>query len=186
MQGFTHGECLTFQVSFGPGPLGFVVADTKAGKGVFLEDFVKIPTKNGPVATAVELSGRVCVGDILTHVGKTDVQFSSSSVVRDLLEKGSRPVTLSFERYPQRYSFQEVSQDPRKVPFYFEYLFSATEDARHEQAKVMVLIESEQYKSQYKNMTPANRVKEGKRIFDKFFDTRKYICVYKCRYVCIY
>lgn len=36
----------------------------------------------------------------------------------------------------------------------------------------MFLIESEQYKSQHKNMTPASRTKEGKRIHDKFFDPR--------------
>lgn len=104
--GFTHGQSLSFQVSFGTGPMGLVVADTKAGKGTFIESFLQIPSKNGLVPTAVELSGRVRVGDLITHIGGTDVQFSSAVVVRDLLEKGSRPVTVSFERYPQRYSFQ--------------------------------------------------------------------------------
>lgn len=37
----------------------------------------------------------------------------------------------------------------------------------------MFLIESEQFKSQHKNMTHASRSKEGKRIHDKFFDGRK-------------
>ena len=104
--GFTHGECLSFQLSFGPGPLGLVLADTKAGKGACIECFQQIPSRNGPVATAAELSGRIRVGDLITHVGKIDVQFSAASVVRDLLDKGARPVTVSFERYPQRYSFQ--------------------------------------------------------------------------------
>lgn len=40
------------------------------------------------------------------------------------------------------------------------------------QAKVMFLIESDQFKSQHKNMSPASRCKEGKRIHDKFFDPR--------------
>ena len=31
--------------------------------------------------------GRVRVGDLITHVGATDVQFSSADVVRDLLDK---------------------------------------------------------------------------------------------------
>lgn len=112
--------------------------------GVFVEDFIKIQTKGGPVATAAELSGRIQIGDVITHVGQTDVQFSSASLVRDLLEKvgrdrptttpaaclpgatirpmaadwlaasccwscghqSARPVTLSFERFPQRYSFK--------------------------------------------------------------------------------
>lgn len=104
--GFTHGQSLSFQVSFGPGPMGLVIADTKAGKGTFIESFLQIPNKNGLVPTAVELSGRVRVGDLITHIGGTDVQFSSAVVVRDLLEKKSRPVTVYFERYPQRYSFQ--------------------------------------------------------------------------------
>jgi hypothetical protein len=104
--GFTHGQSLSFQVSFGPGPMGLVVADTKAGKGTFIESFLQIPSKNGLVPTAVELSGRVRVGDLITHIGGTDVQFSSVAVVTDLLEKGSRPVTVSFERYPQHHSFQ--------------------------------------------------------------------------------
>ncbi len=34
------------------------------------------------------------------------------------------------------------------------------------------MIFSSQYKHQYKNMTAASRVKEGRRIYDKFFDTR--------------
>ena len=76
-------------------------------------------------------------------------------------------MTVSFERYPQRYSFkvrtanvapmdpspvrththtyihihecthrtQEVTQDPRKVPFYFEYLFAEATDPRREQVR---------------------------------------------------
>ena len=104
--GFSHGQSLSFQVSFGQGPTGLVVADTKAGKGAFVESFLQIPTKNGLVPAAIKLSGRVRVGDLITHVGGTDVQFSSGVVVTDLLEKGSRPVTVSFERYLQRYSFQ--------------------------------------------------------------------------------
>jgi hypothetical protein len=42
------------------------------------------------------------------------------------------------------------------------------------QAKVMFLIESEQYKSQHKNLTPPSRAKEGRRIHDKFFDPRAF------------
>jgi hypothetical protein len=37
----------------------------------------------------------------------------------------------------------------------------------------MFLIESEQFKSQHKNMTQASRSKESMRIHDKFFDGRK-------------
>jgi hypothetical protein len=69
---------------------------------------------------------------------------------------------------------QEVAQDSRKVPFYFQYLLTEVTDPRHEQAKVMLLIESEQYASQYKNMTAVDRALEGQRIFDKFFDTRTF------------
>lgn len=108
---FIHEQILSFQVSFGHGPTGLVVADTKAGKGTFVESFLQIPTKNGLVSTAIELSGRVRVGDLITHVGGTDVQFSSGVVVSDLLEKGSRPVTVSFERYFQRYSFQVCAKE---------------------------------------------------------------------------
>jgi len=68
---------------------------------------------------------------------------------------------------------QEVTQDPRKVPFLFEHLFTEVADPRHEQAKVMFLIASEQYKVQHKNMTAASRAQEGKRIYSKFFDPRK-------------
>ena len=88
VQVFTHGECLSFHLSFGTGPIGLVVADTKAGKGknwttmardtlilrdshsiefcpsyvltklgAYVEDFIKIQTRCGAVATAAELSG---------------------------------------------------------------------------------------------------------------------------------
>lgn len=30
---FTHGDRLAFQLTFGAGPIGIVVADTRAGKG---------------------------------------------------------------------------------------------------------------------------------------------------------
>lgn len=45
------------------------------------------------------------------------------------------------------------------------------------QAKVMLLIESDQYKSQHKNMMPASRTQEAKRIYDKFFDPRSHFDV---------
>jgi len=54
---FTRGDCLRFQLTFGVGPLGLAVADTKAGKGVYVHDFAQVPTRSGPVSTAVELSG---------------------------------------------------------------------------------------------------------------------------------
>lgn len=54
---FTPGDCLRFQLTFGVGPLGLVVADTKANKGVYVQDFAKVQTKHGPIATATELSG---------------------------------------------------------------------------------------------------------------------------------
>ncbi len=65
-----------------------------------------------------------------------------------------------------------MTQDPRKVPFLFEHLLTEVADPRHEQAKVMFLIASEQYKVQHKNMTAASRAQEGKRIHSKFFDPR--------------
>jgi hypothetical protein len=85
---FTRGASVLYQLTFGVGPLGLLLADTKAGKGVYVRDFSKVQTKSGgPVATAVELSGRVRIGDLLTHVGAMDVRFSSADVVQDLLDK---------------------------------------------------------------------------------------------------
>jgi len=37
--------------------------------------------------TSVGRSGRVRIGDLITHVGATDVHFSSADVVQDLLDK---------------------------------------------------------------------------------------------------
>lgn len=54
---FTRGDCLRFQLTFGAGPLGLVLADTKAGKGAYVQNFAKVQSKSGPVAPAVELSG---------------------------------------------------------------------------------------------------------------------------------
>lgn len=45
----------------------------------------------------------------------------------------NRSLTLSHD--PRT---QEVTQDPRKVPFYFEYLFTEVADPRHEQVRPSV------------------------------------------------
>lgn len=84
---FTPGDCLRFQLTFGEGPAGLKLADTKAGKGVYVHDFTQIQTKSGPVATAAELSGRVRIGDLIVRVGSTDVSFSPKDVVQGLLDK---------------------------------------------------------------------------------------------------
>lgn len=67
---FTAGDCLRFQLTFGAGPLGLVLANTKAGRGVYVQDFAKVPTRHGPVATAAELSGVWGVG-VWSGVGQS-------------------------------------------------------------------------------------------------------------------
>lgn len=40
------------------------------------------------------------IGDLITHVGATDVQFSSADVVQDLLDKVRASINQSIDRSP--------------------------------------------------------------------------------------
>ena len=109
------------------------------------------------------------VGDSLLRIGNVDVYDKSSAKALHILEQAPRPVILTLERFTKHFTIQEVSDDPRKMPFYFEYIFSL-DDPIVDQANVMFMLESQQFRVNFYHMTEDDTISDAKRIHDKFFN----------------
>jgi hypothetical protein len=74
-----------------------------------------------------------------------------------------------FERPHAEFSFLEVASDPRKVPFYLQYIMTRA-DSQVEQAKLMLWLEVDQYRDQSINIPGDDHTPQATRIFEKFFN----------------
>lgn len=88
-----------------------------------------------------------------------------------MIDKARRPVTIKFERVTMDITFTDVLSDPRKLPWFMQYLLEThgVEEAVHEQAKLMLWLECEQYLDNCLSIPDGDFQPQAYQILKKFF-----------------
>lgn len=73
--------------------------------------------------------------DLVLEINGEDVSSIALSDLPKVIEKAKRPVTIKFERGNLEFDFVDVVLDPRKLPWFMQYIVEkyGVEEAAHEQ-----------------------------------------------------
>jgi hypothetical protein len=73
--------------------------------------------------------------DLVLEINGEDVSNLSLSELPKVIERAKRPVTIKFERGNMEMELADVARDPRKLPWFMQYLLEkyGIEEAVHEQ-----------------------------------------------------
>jgi hypothetical protein len=71
------------------------------------------------------------------EINGEDVSNITLSELPKVIERAKRPVTIKFERGNMEMEFADVARDPRKLPWFMQYIVEkyGVEEAVHEQVQ---------------------------------------------------
>jgi hypothetical protein len=74
------------------------------------------------------------------EINAEDVSNLSLSELPKVIERAKRPVTIKFERGTMEMELADVARDPRKLPWFMQYLLEkyGIEEAVHEQVWTLI------------------------------------------------
>lgn len=158
----------TYEVVFTAGTLGINLQATRAGYGGYVDTFYRPP--DGSILFA-EQNGMIKKGDLILEINNEDVSRVSLSELPKRIEKAKRPIAIKFERVCMDLTFAEVVCDPRKMPWYMQYLVETygIEEATQEQSKLMLWLECDAYNENVTSVPEGDYSDQELLIFKKFF-----------------
>eukprot|EP01041_Mallomonas_annulata_P005499 gene5499-11072_t len=158
----------TYEVTFNAGTLGINLLATRAGYGGYVDTFYRPP--DGSILFA-EQSGLIKRGDLILEINGEDVSRISLNELPKRIEKAKRPIVIKFENVSMDITFADVVSDPRKMPWFMQYLMETygVEEAVTEQAKLMLWLECESYQEHIKSIPDGDYSDQETLIFKKFF-----------------
>ena len=158
----------TYEATFGAGSIGINLQTTRTGFGSYVDSFR--PGEGGTQLPA-EMSGYIKLGDVLVEVNKEDVSQMPLEDIPRVLERAKRPITIKFERRITTLNFSDVARDPRKLPWFMQFLVETQgiEEAAADQAKLMLWLECDQFVQNFSILSDKDVFDHAMQIFKKFF-----------------